>query len=68
MNKKKDKKKQHFNPFIKEVVLTIIQRERYQYNFLTKNIQIAEKQFKNGEFIESKDFVFDVDTIISKRE
>jgi len=45
------------------LILEIIQPEQYQFEMLTQNIKIAEEQFRNGEFVEEEDFVFDVDTI-----
>lgn len=49
-------------------ILEIIQPEQYQYEMLSEKIALAEEQFKKGEFIEEKDFVFDVDTIIANRK
>jgi predicted transcriptional regulator len=49
-------------------ILEIIKPEEYQYEMLMQNIKIAENQIKNGDFIEEKDFVFDVETIIANRK
>jgi predicted transcriptional regulator len=59
------------NKFTIDEILTIIeiiQPEQYQYEMLNRNIKIAEEQFRNGDFIEFEDFVFDVDTIIANRK
>ncbi len=50
------------------LILEIIQPEQYQFEMLSQNIKIAEEQFRNGEFIEEENFVFDVDTIIANRK
>lgn len=50
------------------IIIEIIQPEQYQFEMLNQKIRIAEEQFKNGEFIAHKDFVFDVDTIIANRK
>uniref|UniRef100_UPI00404B1960 hypothetical protein n=1 Tax=Flavobacterium sp. TaxID=239 RepID=UPI00404B1960 len=49
-------------------ILAIIKPEEYQYEMLHQNIQIAEAQIRNGDFIEEADFVFDVTTILEKRK
>ena len=46
-------------------ILEIIEPEQFQYEMLVQRIAIAEKQIKNGQFIEEKDFIFDVDTILA---
>lgn len=45
----------------------MIQPKQYHYEMLIQNIKIAEEQIKNDDFIEEKDFVFDVDFIIASR-
>lgn len=49
-------------------IVEIIQPELYEYEMLSKKIAIAEEQFKNGQFIDHEDFIFDVDTIIANRK
>lgn len=49
-------------------IVEIIQPEQYEFEMLSKKIALAEEQFRNGQFIEHKDFVFDVDTIIANRK
>jgi predicted transcriptional regulator len=49
-------------------ILEIIEPEQFQYEMLMKKIAIAEEQMKNGQFIEEKDFVFDVQTILANRK
>jgi len=49
-------------------ILEIIEPEQFQYEMLMKKIAIAEEQMKNGQFIEEKDFVFDVETILANRK
>jgi hypothetical protein len=49
-------------------ILEIIHPEQYQYEMLTQNMNIAEEQIKNGDFLEEENFVFDVDTIIANRK
>jgi len=49
-------------------ILEVIQPEQYQYEMLSENIKKAEDQIRNGDFIEEKDFIFDVETIIANRK
>jgi predicted transcriptional regulator len=49
-------------------ILEVIHPEQYQYEMLSENIKMAEDQIKNGDFIEEKDFIFDVETIIANRQ
>ena len=49
-------------------ILEIIEPEQFQYEIVMQNITIAENQIKNGQFIEEKDFVFDVDAILARRK
>ena len=49
-------------------IVEIIEPETYEYEMLSKKIAIAEEQFKNGQFIEEKDFVFSAHKILSDRK
>lgn len=48
-------------------IVEIIEPELYQYEMLSKKIAIAEEQFKNGQFIAHKDFVFSAKKILVNR-
>ena len=49
-------------------IVEVIEPEQYEYEMLSAKIKIAEEQFKNGQFINEEDFVFDVDKILAKRK
>ncbi len=48
-------------------IIEIIQPELYEYEMLSKKIAIAEEQFRNGQFIAHKDFVFNAKKILADR-
>jgi predicted transcriptional regulator len=49
-------------------IIEIIQPQQFEYEMLSKKIAIAEEQFKNGQFIEHKDFVFSAKKILENRK
>jgi predicted transcriptional regulator len=49
-------------------IVEIIQPELYEFEMLSKKIAIAEEQFRNGQFIEHKDFVFSAKKILADRK
>ena len=49
-------------------IVEIIQPELYEYEMLSKKIAIAEEQFRNGQFIAQKDFVFSAKKILANRK
>jgi hypothetical protein len=49
-------------------ILEIIEHEQIQYEMLVKKTAVVEVQMKNGQFIEEKDFVFDVESILANRK
>ncbi len=59
------------NKFTLDEVITIvaiIHPEQYEFEMLSKKIAIAEEQFRNGQFIEHKDFVFSATKILADRK
>jgi predicted transcriptional regulator len=49
-------------------IIEVIAPEQYEYEILSAKIKVAEEQFKNGQFIEHKDFVFDARKILAARK